>query len=428
MATVGSFLRWVGREPRHFAVHSPVDLPFGDVPFDPEYFRPPLKTRLLVLQPTPFCNIDCDYCYLPDRRSTAQMSVATMRTAARRLLDDGLVGPTLTVVWHAGEPLVLPPAYYDEAMLALGDVLKDHCHVSHSMQTNATLIDDAWCRLFTRHDVRVGVSVDGPAALHDAHRKTRSGGGTHARVLRGMRCLRQHGVAFHAIAVVTPATFTEADAFLDFFEAQGVREVGCNFDETEGVHASSSLVGGESAHAAFLARLLERTTAPDARVHVRELAVAHRLITEPSQPYRWNDREWPDNPQVIPFALVSVAHNGEFSTFSPELLGQRSVEYADFSFGNVAEIGYFASARGERFRRVWTAIVRGIVRCERTCAHFSFCGGGAPANKLYENDSFDSGETLYCRTMLKRPFDAVLEWLETAGHPNEVFTPADRSD
>jgi uncharacterized protein len=82
-------------------------------------FAPALKTRLLVLQPTPFCNIDCSYCYLPDRNDRSRMSLATVRLAARRLREDGLLGDELTVVWHAGEPLVLPPAWYEEAFAVL---------------------------------------------------------------------------------------------------------------------------------------------------------------------------------------------------------------------------------------------------------------------------------------------------------------------
>ncbi|MBX7268664.1 hypothetical protein KIF24_23340 [Micromonospora sp. Llam7] len=33
------------------------------------------RFHTLVLQPTSFCNLDCTYCYLPDRRSRRLMSV-----------------------------------------------------------------------------------------------------------------------------------------------------------------------------------------------------------------------------------------------------------------------------------------------------------------------------------------------------------------
>jgi uncharacterized protein len=383
-------------------------------PFDPADFNPTIKTRLLILQPTPFCNIDCDYCYLPNRASTARMSLATIQLAAQRLIDDGLVGPNLTVVWHAGEPLALPPAYYDEAIAALQERLGGHAVLTYSIQTNATLIDDRWCTLFKTRDIRVGVSVDGPAALHDAHRRTRSGKGTHDRVLRGMRCLQEQGIPFHVIAVVTPATFAQAAAFVDFFEAEAVHEIGCNFDEAEGMHQASSLVGHEPSHAAFMSYLLERSTAACSPIRIRELTTAYQLIAAPLPRYTWNGREWPDNSQVLPFALVNVAHDGDFSTFSPELLGQPSLEFDSFTFGNLAETGYLTAGRSERFQRVWSAIVSGIAQCESTCTHFGFCGGGAPANKLYENGSLASAETLYCRAMIKRPFDIVLAQLESA--------------
>lgn len=390
--------------------------------FDPADFAPAIRTRLLILQPTPFCNIDCDYCYLPERDSSARMSLDTVRRAAERLRDDGLAGEALTVVWHAGEPLAMPIAFYDRAAEAVQQVLGAQCRVSHSIQTNATLVDDEWCALFRRHGIRVGVSVDGPQDLHDAHRRTRNGRGTHARVLRGLASLRQAGIPFHAIAVVTPATFVRADAFFDFFIEQGVTEVGCNFDEAEGLHRHSSLAGNEAAHAAFLSRLLERATT-DPRVRVRELAMALRLISEPLPSYVWRGRRWPDNAQTLPFALITVAHSGDFSTFSPELLGQPSAEFGDFVLGNVNDGGYLAAARNPRFERLWRRIVDGTLNCQRSCSHFGFCGGGAPANKLYENGDLASAETLYCRTMLKRPFDTVLARLEAhTGGPNAALS------
>jgi len=399
---------------RWFPRRSPasVSLARAALQFDPADFSPALRTRLLILQPTPFCNIDCDYCYLPDRASTARMSIATVQRAAERLRDDGLVGPELTVVWHAGEPLAMPIAFYDEAVVVLQEVFGPGCAVSHSIQTNATLIDDAWCALFKRHAMRIGVSVDGPADLHDAHRRTRTGRGTHERVLRGMARLGAHGIPFHAIAVVTSATFAQPDAFFDFFVAQGVTEVGCNYDEAEGLHARSSLAGHEPAHAAFVARLLDRSIEGGGVLRVRELAMALELISRPLPTYRWQGQDWPENAQTLPFALISVAHNGDFSSFSPELLGQPSSEFGNFILGNVASCSYVDSARSERFARLWGAVVRGTRECERSCAHYGFCGGGAPANKLYENADLASGETLYCRTMVKRPFDAVLARLE----------------
>lgn len=373
-------------------------------------FSPPLRTRLLVLQPTPFCNLDCDYCYLPDRGNRARMSLSTLRAAGRTLRDDGLLADEITIVWHAGEPLVLPPTYYEEAFAELAQALGPGVQVTHAMQTNATLIEDVWCRFFARHRVAVGVSVDGPVALHDRHRRTRSGRGTHAAVLRGLQALRAHGLPFHAIAVVTADTLAHADAFYDWFEAQGITELGCNFDEAEGVHAGSSLQGHEAAHQRFMERVLQRSL--QGRVVVRELATARRSLREPLPAWHWRDEVLLENSQVMPLALITVAHNGDFGTFSPELPGQHWPAWGNFVLGNVHRNTYLQALRTPAFSRLWQAVLQGVLACRRQCAYFEVCGGGAPANKLYETGSLASTETLHCRSMIQRPFDAVLRQAE----------------
>jgi uncharacterized protein len=371
-------------------------------------FHPPLRTRLLVLQPTPFCNIRCDYCYLPDRDDRSRMSLPVVQYAVQRLVDDGLLGDRLTVVWHAGEPLTVPVAFYEQAFEAVHRIAGPTCQVTHAVQTNAMLIDDAWCALFKRHAVQVGVSIDGPDFLHDRHRLTRQGRGSHARTLRGITRLQTHGIPCHAIAVVTAATLAHADAFADFFESLGVTELGCNFDEAEGAHAASSVQGHEAAHRGFLARLFERAAGSQGRLTLREQAQTWRRL-DPSLPrMRWQGIEAPDNAQVLPFAIVNVGWQGDFGSFSPELLGLPSADFGGFTLGNVLQGGYLASARGERFERLWSAIRSGTDACRQTCRYFDYCGGGAPVNKLFENGNLASAETLYCRSMVQRPIDVVL--------------------
>jgi len=335
-----------------------------------------------------------------------------VRLAVQRLANDHLLDSSLTIVWHAGEPLVLPPSYYEEAFDTVNRALEVGCEVTHSIQTNGTLIADAWCDLFKRHRVRVGVSVDGPRELHDRHRLTRDGKGTHHQVIAGMELLRKHDIPFHAIAVVTRDSLGRALEMSDFFLEQGVSEVGLNFDEAEGVNASSSLQGMEQAHRSFLAQMLERSIETNGRLRVREFANALRVIACDPAPSTYDMQIFPDNAQVLPFAIVTVACNGDFSTFSPELVGQQNADYSSFVLGNVSSTGYFEAATTEAFGRLWRDIRKGISACESQCAHFKYCGGGAPVNKLYENGTLASAETLYCRSMLKRPFDLVLGAIE----------------
>jgi uncharacterized protein len=73
------------------------------------------RLRLLVLQPTPFCNINCSYCYLPDRTARARMSLATLDLVCKRVFESAHLDGKLEVAWHGGEPLTVPLAWYEDA-------------------------------------------------------------------------------------------------------------------------------------------------------------------------------------------------------------------------------------------------------------------------------------------------------------------------
>ncbi len=162
------------------------------------------RIQLLVVQPTPFCNIDCRYCYLPDRTNKSVVAEATLANLFSQVFASGWVRDGVTIVWHAGEPMVLPIDFYRRAFRLIDGLKPADVAVTHSFQTNGTLIDDAWCEFFAAEQISVGVSIDGPQRLHDINRRTRSGHGTFERTIAGIRRLRRHGVPFHVISVLSP--------------------------------------------------------------------------------------------------------------------------------------------------------------------------------------------------------------------------------
>jgi uncharacterized protein len=372
---------------------------------------PPSRTRLLVMQPTPFCNISCNYCYLAGRNDSRLMSADVVRATADNLKLSGLLDGDLGVIWHAGEPLVAPVQFYEFAFESFARQLGAHTRIQHSIQTNATLVDQRWCDLFDQWQVRVGVSIDGPAHIHDLHRKTRNGKPTHALAMRGVQLLQRAGVPFHVIAVLTRDSLDCAHEIIEFFADMGVHDVGFNVDEQEGTNAMSTVAQSDSQHRSFMRRLVELQLQHENLI-VRELEVAARMIQQELPRVRIGEVWVPDNSQVLPFAILSVATNGDFSTFSPELLDQRHPLHGSFIFGNVVRDSFLSMLEHERFQRIFKETLSGIERCRQSCEFFSFCGGGAPANKLAEHGTLASAETAYCRAVVQRPLEAVLETCE----------------
>jgi uncharacterized protein len=373
--------------------------------------RPEWRLELLVIQPTPFCNLDCGYCYLPHRDAKRRISPQVLRLCFERVLASRIVRGPFTVVWHAGEPLTLPVGFYEDALALLGEVNTGGVPIDHSMQTNGTLIDAAWCAFLLRHRVKIGVSVDGPAFLHDLHRKTRHGRGTHDKVMRGIRCLQEQGVEFHVISVLTAASLAHPDAMFEFYAQNGIRRVGFNIEEIEGVNLASSLdrhAGAAERVRAFLERFLALVKGSAAPIEVRELEGLKQFLADGDQ------RLLCGNQENTPFSILNVDCDGNVSTFSPELLGARSDRFGDFRLGNVAGDDLDGIVGSEAFRRLRAEVERGIAGCRRSCEYFGLCGGGSPSNKFFENGSLSSTETMHCKLSKQAVVDVVLADLEAS--------------
>ncbi len=369
--------------------------------------------NLLVLQPTPFCNINCDYCYLPNRQSKRRLSFDILDQLCRKLVETNLPGSRLSIVWHAGEPLVVPLAFYEAAFRKINELMRRTCQITHCIQTNGTLLTQEWCNFIKHYDVSIGVSIDGPAFLHDTHRKTRAGKGTHERVMQGIALLQRNRIPFHVIAVLTSDALDHADDIWEFFLEHDITQLGFNIEEAEGIHQSSSLQKetSEERYRLFMKRMYDLSK--DTRTIIREFDWARKAIcNEPLEEYR-GDQPVPFNQQATPFSILSVDCDGNFSTFSPELLGYRSDAYEDFTLGNITTDTFKSVVATRKFQRVYRDIRTGVNLCKQDCEYFELCGGGAPANKYFEHGSFQVTETMYCRFMIKTPIDIILNDLES---------------
>ena len=284
----------------------------------------------VVIQPSPFCNINCSYCYLPNRDTKSIIEQITIMTLFKKLFGSSWTDPQLTAIWHAGEPLVLPTAFYQTAFEAIEALRPASIQLRHSIQTNGMLITPAWCDLFRKWDVGVGVSIDGPRRLHDAHRVTRAGHGTFDRTIAGIRLLRDAKIPFHVITVLSKESLTVAKELVEFYVAEGIEDICFNVEETEGDHVSDLFVADDLRHRfhEFLDEFWRLSRQTSSIRFIREIDAALSRVFRP-------DHEGMVNRQVEPFGMLNVDCHGNVSSFSPELLGYRQAEYNDFILGNI---------------------------------------------------------------------------------------------
>lgn len=167
----------------------------------------------LMAKPVSYqCNIACDYCfYLEKEQSTLKphkparhMDDVTLEAYVRQYIEAN-PGPEVEFTWQGGEPTLAGIAFYEKAM-QLQSKYAGKKRISNSIQTNGVLIDEAWAAFLAKNQFLVGLSIDGPAWLHDRYRKTRSKQSVFDNVLRAMDLLKKHHVDVNVLTVVNNVT------------------------------------------------------------------------------------------------------------------------------------------------------------------------------------------------------------------------------
>jgi uncharacterized protein len=347
----------------------------------------------VVMQPTTLCNLDCTYCYLPFRRADQRMPVAVAEAVAASANAWARTG-RFSVVWHGGEPLAAGRDHF-AALLKPFDA-----GVEHHVQTNATLIDDAWCEFFTERDIRVSVSVDGPEP-RNGERVNRAGRPAYNRIRQGIDALRRHGIPFSALCVVGRPEPGLATELYDYFLDLGCDVLGINVEELEGVNTRANHHPAEAVRAFWAELVAAWRRTP--RIHLREIEWSLRYVGAVLDGNA--DEVLPRRLDPIP----TVAHDGSVVLLSPELAGFSDPRYGDFTSGNVLATPMheiLAGAIGTPWIREF---LDGVEACRTTCPYFGFCGGAHAANRYFERGRFDVTATDHCRNSKIRLLEGVLD-------------------
>jgi uncharacterized protein len=354
---------------------------------------------VVLMQPTTLCNLDCSYCYLPERGMPRRMSPEVAAAVADGVGKWSERNP-VTVVWHGGEPLAVGPAHF-RSLLEPFRPGEEH-PVTHAVQTNATLVDDAWCELFAAVPMRVAVSIDG-LGEQNAARVDWAGQPTVDRVMKGIDALRRARVPFNVIAVVADTSPGAATGLYRFAGELGCEVLGVNLAEKKGVYTDGGDPGEETAS---FWQELAACWQNDPHIRVRELDHVYTYIRE--ELAGGADRR-ADRP-VVPLPLVTW--DGEYLPLGAELAGFSSRRHGPFTAGNVLRTPIVTlAARGHTVPWVAEALA-GVAACRAACAYFSYCRGGQPANKYFETGRLDSTETVFCRTGRINLLEGILRHAE----------------
>ena len=177
------------------------------------------RPMYVMLKPSgSLCNLRCKYCYYLEKKHlyTDVKNHIITDTLLEKFVKEYIEAqttPSVLFTWHGGETLMRPLSFYKRAMELQQRYARGR-RIDNCIQTNATLLNDEWCKFFKENNWLVGVSIDGPQEFHDEYRKTTGGRPTFLQVMKGINLLNKHGVEWNALAVVNDFN---ADYPLDFY-------------------------------------------------------------------------------------------------------------------------------------------------------------------------------------------------------------------
>lgn len=229
--------------------------------------------------------------------------------------------------------------------------------------------------------------------------------------MHGIELLQQNNIQPSIIMVLTQYALDYPDEIWQFFVAHRLTRLAFNVEEIDGVHKQSSLAadGTYTRYKRFFTRLLELQEQCENPPSVREL---DRLINIMGYTDGYPERKT-GAPENEPLAILSFDYEGNVSTFSPELLTMTHPDYGNFTFASVCDGTLEDMLSSRKFGDMHAKIRQSVSKCRESCRYFAFCGGGSPSNKLYENNAFDSTETMLCKLGRQAIVDAVLDYLES---------------
>ena len=181
----------------------------------------PSSVHVMAKPTGAICNLDCQYCFFLSKdtlypESDFRMPDDLLEAYVRQVIESQR-SPQVTIAWQGGEPTLMGLDFFRRANTLARAYLRPGTTLEHTIQTNGTLIDDEWCEFLAANGFLVGLSIDGPQAMHDAYRVNKAGDPTFSQVMRAARLMQRHGVEFNVLCTVHNANVGQPLEVYRFF-------------------------------------------------------------------------------------------------------------------------------------------------------------------------------------------------------------------
>ena len=176
------------------------------------------------------CNLNCKYCYYLEKSTlySSQRHILMSKDILEKYLIQHIEASTEDTIhfsWHGGEPLLAGIDFYRSALKIQKANKPAGKSILNGVQTNGTLLNQEWCCFLADNDFVVGVSLDGPAEIHNLYRRTKNESRTFENVCKGIQLLKEHHIMPEILCVVNSENVKYPNVTYEFFKRLGAEYI-----------------------------------------------------------------------------------------------------------------------------------------------------------------------------------------------------------
>ncbi|MDR9827261.1 anaerobic sulfatase maturase [Vibrio sp. FNV 38] len=181
-----------------------------DLKVPPSKAAKPVQRLNIMTKPIgSVCNIDCTYCYYLSKARLLDHKKGEESRFSLEMLEHYIQSyieqqnfPEIVFHWQGGEPTLLGVKFFRDVVRLQKKYCPPGVKIENNLQTNGTLLNDEWGKFLHKNDFLVGLSLDGPELIHNAHRTNRSGKGTFKQTMKGVDILHKYKVNFATLTCI----------------------------------------------------------------------------------------------------------------------------------------------------------------------------------------------------------------------------------
>lgn len=358
------------------------------------------------------CNLDCDYCFYLEKEqlyppsNRFRMADEVLRAYVQRYIV-AQRSPEVEFTWQGGEPTLLGLEFFQRARAYQREFANGKT-IRNTLQTNGTLLDEAWCAFLAREGFTVGISLDGPRELHDLHRPDKRGRSSFNDAMRGLALLQKHAVPYNVLVTVTRETTQQPLAVYRFLKESGVRHIQFNPVVERAPTAPDAARGQQFATPPELrlhdlqqsdARVTAQSVAPEAYgeflTAIFDEWVRHDVGTIHVMNFEWALAAWCQlPPSVCLFAprcgkAAIVEHDGSLYSCDHYM-------YPEYRLGNIREQDPAELLASPAQQAFGAAKEEALPDYCRRCDYLFACHGECPKNRFGETPDGKPGLNYLC--------------------------------